>query len=110
MQWLIQGSPGTGYYAVMGNQSRREYHKAVKYLNKKTNNNNNKKKTNNKNRDMIKRMKFINASLESDKNIFKEIRKLKAGKSTLPNNIDGCSKSEGIANVFSVKYIVFTRK
>ena len=57
MQWIIQGRPGTGYYAAMCNQSRREYHKAVIYINK--------------HRDMIKRMNFINASLEGDKNILK---------------------------------------
>ena len=90
MQSIIQSRPGTGYYAAMRNKSRREYHKAVNYINK--------------HRDLIKRVNFMNTSLESDKDIFKEIRKLKAGKSTLPNNIDGCSDSEGIVNVFSAKY------
>ncbi len=78
MQWIMQGRPGAGYYAAKRNQYRREYHKAVRYIDQ--------------HRDLIKPVNFMNTSLDSDKdNIFKEIRKLKAGTKTLPSNIDGRS-------------------
>ncbi len=44
------------------------------------------------------------ANLHCGKNIFTQIRKIKARKKTLLKSIDGCLDSESIANVFSVKY------
>ncbi len=84
--WVTKGRPG----CEMRNHSRREYHKAVKFINS--------------NRDFIKRINFMNASLLSGKNLFREIRKLRGGNKQQSGNIDGCTSNESIAKVFSDKY------
>ena len=45
IQWIVNGRPRNGYYAVMRNRSRTEYHKAVKYINR--------------NKDLIKRINLL---------------------------------------------------
>ncbi len=37
---------------------------------------------------------------------FKQVRKLKVGKKTFNNNIDGWSESDDIANIFSGQYSI----
>ena len=63
IQWITQGRPGNGYYNIMRNRSRSEYNKSVRYINK--------------NRDLIKRVNFLNATVDGDTNLFTEIRKIK---------------------------------
>ncbi len=71
----------------MRNHFRREYHKAVIFIDS--------------NRNFIN---FMDASLSSEKNLFREIRKLRGGNKQLSGNIDGCISNESIVNIFSNKY------
>lgn len=87
---MAQGRPGTGFYCVMRNKTRTAYHKAVKYINK--------------NKEYIKRCNFLNASLQGDKNLFKEIRKTKQNNKIVSNCIDGLQDNGHIANHFASKY------
>jgi len=90
VQWVTQGRPGYGHYNLMRNQSRAEYHKAVKYINK--------------NKELIKRVNFLDATIKGDKNLFSEIRKIKQGSKVVSNTIDGHDDNDNIAGVFAAKY------
>ena len=57
VQWITQGWSGSGYYNMTRNRSRFEYQKSIKYINK--------------NKDLIKRVNFLNAAMEGDKNQMK---------------------------------------
>ena len=52
----------------------------------------------------IKREKFIAASLEGDKDLFEELRKMKQAGKAGPSKVDGITSLDGIADHFGTIY------
>jgi exonuclease III len=89
--WKQAGCPNTGELADMRRDTRARYHKAVKLL----------KHQHNK----IRMEKMAEALVENNqRNMWKEVRKIKGKNSYLPSCVDDCMTDEGICNLFAGKY------
>ncbi len=85
-----QGKPGVGWVAQIMRHTRAQYHYALRRCRK--------------NKNEIQRSKFLEAMLSSDREFFKEVKRLKGFARTETSIIDGLSDGKQIADKFAVQY------
>ena len=89
--WVKAGRPSSGYLFENRKAARSDYHYAVKKVMK--------------NEDRLRSEMMVNAlKLNQQKNLWKEVNKLKGRKKTLPVVVDGVKGDTGIAEIFRKKY------
>ena len=89
--WVNQGKPKQGDIATMKRKTRLKYHYAIRYVTKE-----NIRIRNNKMGDAI--------SMNNDRELWDEVRKLTKTNNSLPNMMDGLTGDEEISHIFSEKY------
>ena len=88
--WLTHGKPMFGTIADCMRSSRRTYHYAVRAVRRQET--------------YLRKERFLQAMLESDRKFHTEVKKFKGVKSRVASVVNGCHTSKEIADSFAVEY------